>query len=172
MHRHGWHIFEILVKCLFFWLKHFVPSVLTMQCLVKWSALLSDKMSSGICPSPFCLLADSDSYHLCVFMHLCKSFEVITASVGSFSDCFSSTHGHHSRKPITVGNTKSARPICYSIAKSETRMRAGVGCHLFTCWWNIMREWHERQWKKCNCYIWIKMYEFCIKGFEKRIQIL
>lgn len=42
---------------IFFWSKHFVPSVPTMQCLVKWCTLLSDKMSSGICPSPFVLVS-------------------------------------------------------------------------------------------------------------------
>lgn len=29
--------------------------------------------------------------------------QVITASVKGFADCFSSPHGHHSRKPITFG---------------------------------------------------------------------
>lgn len=83
------------------------------------------RCSAGFCPSPFVSGWSQRAHplHRCARVLVQKSAQVITASVKSFADCFSSPHGHHSRKPITQGNTKSPRPICYSIAKSGEKKK-------------------------------------------------
>lgn len=78
---------------------------------------------------PFQWVVDHKGCHcyLCALVLLCESAQVITASVKSFAHCFSSPHGHHSRKSITQGNTKSQRPIYYSIAKSRKNLdKSGI----------------------------------------------
>ena len=62
--------------------------------------------------------------------------QVITASVKSFADCFSSPHGRHSRKPITPGNSKSLDPLCYSLLLSP-KNRGILGNSFFE--WGFFR---------------------------------
>lgn len=91
--------------------------------MVRLGIALFVKMSSETCPS---LSVSGRSQRVSLLfvclMLLCESAQVITASVKSFAHCFSSPHGHHSRKSITQGNTKSQRPIYYSIAKSRKNL--------------------------------------------------
>lgn len=62
----------------------------------------------------------------CLILWCACVSQVITASVKSFADCFSSPHGHHTRKPIPQGNTNSPGPISFSLAKSgKTWIQAG-----------------------------------------------
>lgn len=52
--------------------------------------------------------------------------QVITASVKSSADCFSSPHGRHSRKPITSGNAKSPGSLLlFSSAFTKDTLKLG-----------------------------------------------
>lgn len=53
--------------------------------------------------------------------------QVITASVKGFADCFSSPHGHHSRKTIPQGKTHSPVPISHSTAMSGEKPVVPIG---------------------------------------------
>lgn len=100
-----------------------------LHCLSRWSPQVDSALPRlSVVDHRGCV------YYSGVLKRLWKSAKVIIASVKSFSDCFSSPHGHHSRKQITQGNTKSPRPICYSIAKGrKTWKRVGMCSFLFQC---------------------------------------